>query len=271
MRRTNAGVAQRISLTHPRDGGAETVVRRGPDDQGPPAAPPLSRITVIPVVVSRSLLESPAVSISDGAFVRMSEAMHARSVSQRTIESRAADVVLLDARESRPTLVYRSIVRLRNAGWSRGIVLLIDAADMATVPVASSIGATDFVLATASADELEARLRRATARPSNATAKTPGSSTAAGIELHWRTHEVSFEGTTISVTLRELQVLSALMERGPEIVTADDLAKLAWGKQRKPGGGLAAAYVCSLRKKLAWFGGRFGIQTVRGVGYRFVV
>jgi DNA-binding response OmpR family regulator len=89
--------------------------------------------------------------------------------------------------------------------------------------------------------------------------------------LHWRTHQVSFEGTTIALTLRELQVLAALMEQGPEIVTADDLAKLAWGKQRKQSGGLAAAYVCSLRKKLAWFGGRFGIQTVRGVGYRFVV
>jgi DNA-binding response OmpR family regulator len=271
MRRTNSGAARRISLAHPARGrGSETAVRRRANDQAPPS-PPLSRITVIPVVVSPALLDSPAVSISDGAFVRMSEAVHARSVNQRIVDSRGADVILLDARESRPTLVYRAIVRLRNAGWNRGIVLLIDAADMATVSVASSIGATDFVLATASPAELEARLRRSTGRPTHPDTKVRTSQSASGIELHWRTHQVSFEGTTISVTLRELQVLAALMERGPEIVTAEDLARLAWGKQRKAGGGLAAAYVCSLRKKLAWFGGRFGIRTVRGVGYRFVV
>ena len=270
MRRTNAGAARRLSLAHPgRERGAGTEVQRGGDDQIP--APPLSRITVLPVVVSRTLLDAPAITLSDGAFVRMADSVHARSISSRTLEGRSADVVLLDARDSRPTLVYRTIVRLRNAGWQRGILLLIDASDMATVPAASSLGATDFVLATADAAELEARLRRATARPAGSRSPRGGSDESSQIELHWRTHQVSFEGTTIAVTLRELQVLAALMERGPEIVTADDLAKLAWGKLRKQSGGLAAAYVCSLRKKLAWFGGKFGIQTVRGVGYRFVV
>jgi DNA-binding response OmpR family regulator len=266
MRRSNAGAARHISLAHPgRDRRVETTKRGGLDTQAPP---PLSRVTVLPVVVSRALLDTPAVAMPDGAFVRMAEAVHARSVSSRTVEGRGADVVLLDARDSRPTLVYRTIVRLRNAGWQRGILLLVDAESIATVPVALSIGATDFVLTTARPEELETRLRKATARPTHGPAETASSSV---IELHWRTHEVSFEGTTIGVTLRELQVLAALMERGPEIVTADDLAKLAWGKHRKESGGLAAAYVCSLRKKLAWFGGRFGIQTVRGVGYRFVV
>jgi DNA-binding response OmpR family regulator len=118
---------------------------------------------------------------------------------------------------------------------------------------------------------MDARLRRAAGRLGGTASKGGGAAPSSGIELHWRTHQVSFEGTTIAVTLRELQVLAALLERGPDIVTADDLATLAWGKQRKQSGGLAAAYVCSLRKKLAWFGGRFGIQTVRGVGYRFVV
>ena len=82
---------------------------------------------------------------------------------------------------------------------------------------------------------------------------------------------MSFEGTTIALTLREMQLLSLFMERRREVLTAQALARHAWGKGRKQGGALAAAYVCSLRKKLAWFGGRFGIQTVRGVGYRFIL
>lgn len=137
------------------------------------------------------------------------------------------------------------------------------------VPVASSVGATDFVVEGSSAEEAEIRLRLAS-RVSKV-GERPMSADQPGIKLHWQTHEISFEGTTIPLTLREMQLLSALLERSGEVVTADELARRAWGKGTKVGSGLAAAYVCSLRKKLAWFGGRFGIQTQRGAGYRFVM
>jgi DNA-binding response OmpR family regulator len=167
-------------------------------------------------------------------------------------------------------MAYRALARVRNAGWRLGIILLIDPDQLSMIPVASSVGASDFALSTASPDELEARLRRSASRTMPDVARATQEPDP-GIQLHWRTHQVSFEGTTISLTLREIQLLSVLLEHGREVMTADDLVRLAWGKPRQPGGGLAAAYVCSLRKKLAWFGGRFGIQTVRGVGYRFVV
>lgn len=230
---------------------------------------PLSRITVLPVAVSPSA-SLPQTQTKPAALVRIIDGITARSVSHRLLEASGADVVLLDARASRPTLAYRAVAKLRNAGWSKGIVLLIDSDQLSIVAVASSIGASDFVLSTATPDELETRLRRCATRPTREAPRATGERDS-GIQLHWRTHQVSFEGTTISLTLREIQLLSVLMEHGPELMTADDLVRLAWGKPRAPGGGLAAAYVCSLRKKLAWFGGRFGIQTVRGVGYRFVV
>ena len=177
------------------------------------------------------------------------------------------DVILLDARSSRPSVVYRSIVRIRSAGWDKGIVLMIDPDDLSMVAVAYSVGATDFVIGTAAPDEVDVRLRRAASAPAGA----PGIASLedSGIQLHWRTHRVSFEGTTITLTHREMQLLSVLMEQNGDVVTAGDLTRSAWGK-RSVRGDLAAAFVCSLRKKLAWFGGRFGIQTVRGVGYRFV-
>jgi len=165
--------------------------------------------------------------------------------------------------------VYRTIVRARNAGWERGIILLLESDDLAMVPVASSIGASDFVLSSASPEEFEARLRRASTPLEQSRAGSHAYEP--GIELHWRTHEVSFEGTSVSLTLREMQLLWALMERKGAVITADDLSRAAWGKGRKAGGALIAAYVCSLRKKLAWFGGRFGIHTVRAVGYRIVM
>src|SRR5438552_1655257 len=80
--------------------------------------------------------------------------------------SSTGDVLLLDGRSARPSVVYRSIVRIRNSGWDRGIVLLVDPGDLSMVPVASSIGATDFVLSSASEAETSVRLRRASGLPS---------------------------------------------------------------------------------------------------------
>jgi DNA-binding response OmpR family regulator len=199
----------------------------------------------------------------------MAPAIDARSLAKRTLSASHADVVLLDARNARPSVVYRAIVGARKAGWQRAIVLLIDPEELPIVSVAASIGVSDFVLSSSAPEEVEARLRGASDRHLGE-ARAPAAEDL-GIQLHWRSHQVSFEGTSISLTLREMQLLSVFMERAGELITAQDLSREAWGKGRNPGSSLTAAYVCSLRKKLAWFGGRFGIQTVRAVGYRFVM
>jgi DNA-binding response OmpR family regulator len=232
----------------------------------------LSRITVIPVVMSRTAPDaSDPVEQLLGAspILRALPAIEARSLGKRALAASDADVLLLDARNGRPSVVYRAIVRARTAGWDRGIVLLLAPSGLGMVPVASSVGASDFLVSPASPDEVEARLRRACARV-DAPPRRPEAG-ATELEMNWRTHQISFEGTSISLTLREMQLLSVLIDHRGAVITADDLAREAWGKGRNTGGALAAAYVCSLRKKLAWFGGRFGIQTVRAVGYRFVM
>ena len=277
MRRSNGGAARSLSIGHGRPAGgagqADTSARRRPEADLDRPHTPLSRITILPVVVSRSLFETGSVASllpADG-LLQAAEAIQPRDATERALHASGADVLLLDARETRPTLVYRAIVRLRSLGWKRGIVLLVQVDELGLVPVATSLGASDFILSTATPDEMAVRLRHAAAPPSEPLRHIRAAEPGAGIQLHWKTHEVSFEGTSIALTLRELQLLSVLMERGKTATTSEDLGRLAWGKSRRSTGGLAAAYVCSLRKKLAWFGGRFGIQTVRGVGYRFVV
>lgn len=203
-----------------------------------------------------------------GASLASPEPIHAAKVERATLRG-ATDCIVLDGRFARPSAVYRAVVRIRSLGWSGIIVLVIDPDAIGITAVAASLGVDDFVVSTASTEELMARLRRRGGiRTHHGSAN--GAAVPAGIELHWRTHHVSCGGTRIPVTLRQMQLLDVLMARPGEIVTAGDLARLAWGKSRGRGGGLAATFVCSLRKKLAWFGGSFGIQTVRGVGYRFV-
>lgn len=271
MRRTNTGALRRLSTTHVGGGDQPVRHRRRPEEPSSPQRT-LSRITVVPVFMGRQAVEGPTsveLLVRHSGILRAAPALDARSLSKRTLGAIEADVLLLDARNSRPSVAYRAIVRARNAGWERGIVLVLDREDLAMVHVASSVGASDFVLGSASPEEIEARLRRASGKPEPARRGSAPEQT--GIALNWRTHKITFNNTSISLTLREMQLLSALMERAGAVITANDLSREAWGKGRNMGGALAAAYVCSLRKKLAWFGGRFGIQTVRGVGYRFVM
>lgn len=271
MRRSNTGAVRRLPPGQDGGGQQESRPQRGAVDAPGPQRK-LSRITVLPVIMSRSPSELPAEVdrlIANSSFLSAAPRIEAPSIGKRTLADSKADVLVLDARNARPSVVYRVIVRAKAAGWNGGIVLLIDAGDLAMLPVAWSVGASDFVLSSAAPGEVEARLRRAS--EAGEPSRRDSGADQSGIELHWRTHEVSFEGRSISLTLREMQLLWVLMDRRGAIVTADALSREAWGKGRKSGGGLIAAYVCSLRKKLAWFGGRFGIQTVRAVGYRFVM
>lgn len=268
MRRTNTGALRGPSRGHL--GGQQAVHRPGSGESR--VARTLTRISVVPVVMGGRVSERCAEiarMIGASAFLQTTEPVDIRSLSKRTLGGSGGEVVLLDGRHTRPSVVYRAIVRARSAGWERGIVLLLGAGDLSMVPVASSIGVTDFVLSSASAEEIEARLRRAAGETLAAPAQRREEP--AAIELHWPSHQISFEGTSVSLTLREMQLLAVLIDRQGSIITAGDLSREAWGKGRQTGGALITAYVCSLRKKLAWFGGRFGIQTVRGVGYQFVM
>lgn len=271
MRRTSTG---RALINRGGAASAATGGAGGPESAAPTPAAALddspSGITVMPVDVLRHPhRDRLAGRAGELPGLRFCEPVHVGVVTAQILAALNADVVLLDVRTVRPAAVYRSVARLRSAA-ARPMVLLLDPADLEVMAVCTSLGVADFILSTASTAELVARLRRARRclMPPGATNSASG---VPGIELHWRTHEVSAGSTRIALTLRELQLLAALMDRPGEVLTSDDLARLAWGKHAAAGGGLTAAYVCSLRKKLAWFGGRFGIRTVRGVGYLFVV
>jgi DNA-binding response OmpR family regulator len=226
-------------------------------------------VSVLVVCVSRDLPRDLAdrITAGGGRLVTV-EPLHAGAVDRAQLAN-TSECIAVDGRSARPSAVYRAIARLRSLGWNRGIILMIEPDAMGIVPVATAVGVDDFVTSTASTEELITRLRKSAGnRPALGAAGDAALPT--GIQLHWRTHHVSCAGTRIPVTLRQMQLLDVLMARPGEIITPANLARLAWGKSRGEGSALAATFICSLRKKLAWFGGTFGIQTVRGVGYRFV-
>jgi DNA-binding response OmpR family regulator len=82
-------------------------------------------------------------------------------------------------------------------------------------------------------------------------------------------HLVRAGGRTLQLSIQELNVLIELARRADRIVPREELFRLAWGRQMRPGDRSVDVYVRRLRVKLertlpAW---RF-IHTHFGLGYR---
>jgi DNA-binding response OmpR family regulator len=77
-------------------------------------------------------------------------------------------------------------------------------------------------------------------------------------------------GRPLSLTVRELQLLTALVERAGRIVSREELYTVVWGEQYRKSDRSVDVYVGKLRQKLdAALPGRRLIHTHFGFGYRF--
>lgn len=184
-------------------------------------------------------------------------------------EGEKPDVILLDLRGVRPSVAYRHLVRIRSHGRRTGVVLAIDERDLSLIPMARQLGVADFVLPTMSRQELIVRLAAGAPDGSEVQASGRRIERPGEVEVNWRTHEVISGGSSVKLTLRELQLFEVLMSRSGLATHGAELARMAWGKSDFRRSALAATQICSLRKKLACFGDEFGIRTVRGAGYCF--
>jgi DNA-binding response OmpR family regulator len=77
------------------------------------------------------------------------------------------------------------------------------------------------------------------------------------------------QGRTLTLSIRELRLLTELARRADRIMAREELFRLVWGREMRPGDRLVDVYVRKLRVKLqrALPGWRF-IHTHFGFGYR---
>jgi DNA-binding response OmpR family regulator len=78
------------------------------------------------------------------------------------------------------------------------------------------------------------------------------------------------DGKPLGLTVRELQLLTALVERRDRIVSREELYSVVWGEPYRKSDRSVDVYVGKLRQKLAdVLPGRSPIHTHFGFGYRF--
>jgi DNA-binding response OmpR family regulator len=93
---------------------------------------------------------------------------------------------------------------------------------------------------------------------------------AGGVEIRPHEFVALVDGTPLQLTVRELQLLTALVERRDRIVSRAELYAVVWGEPYRKADRSVDVYVGKLRQKLARVvPGRNLIHTHFGFGYRF--
>ena len=124
------------------------------------------------------------------------------------------------------------------------------------------IGADDYVVKPFSVRELAARVR-AIARRRVIEAPLEGNS----ITLNRNKREVTLAGEVVELTMKEFELLAVLMEEPGRTVPRQELYSRVWDPVWIGSGKTLDVHIAGIRKKL---GDPTYIETVRGVGYRFV-
>jgi DNA-binding response OmpR family regulator len=193
----------------------------------------------------------------------------ARAVEQ--LLATAANLVLLDlAVPDRYGMTVCTLLRARSStpilavGDRRG-----ERSDEQLVR-ALSAGADVFVSKGISNRELLARVRALFRRVPSTDRLADADVVRVGLlELDRDARVVRFAGLNIAMTRREFELLEALMTRPGRVVSRSDLLDSMWGARRDPHA--LNVHVRRLRAKLEAFDPVRRIETVRGVGFRFVV
>jgi two-component system alkaline phosphatase synthesis response regulator PhoP len=151
------------------------------------------------------------------------------------------------------------------------IVMLTARADESDKLVGLELGADDYVTKPFSPRELLARIRAVFRR--RQAGEAPGKRShlkAGGLEIDRERFEVSVTGRTVDLTPKEFELLATLVGAPGRVFRRDELLDLVWGHDGFVEPRTVDVHMARLRAKfLAAKVELPGVETVRGVGYRF--
>ena len=188
------------------------------------------------------------------------------------------------AREHRPDVILLDIMVPQLNGWEVCRRLKQDA-DLASIPVIMvsgrvdegdkvlgfELGADDYVTKPFSPRELLARIRAVLRRRGLADAKEKKRYLQAGdLEIDRDRFEVRMKGRAVELTPKEFELLATLVAKPGRVFGREELLDIVWGRDGFVEPRTVDVHVARLRAKFA--AARVeepGVETVRGVGYRF--
>jgi two-component system, OmpR family, response regulator RegX3 len=180
-----------------------------------------------------------------------------------------ADLVLLDL--MLPGLSGMDVCRALRQRSSVPVIMLTAKDSEIDKVVGLELGADDYVTKPFSARELVARIRAVLRRRSDtAEAVVTGIVEAGPVRLDPDRHVVSVRGETITLPLREFELLELLLRNAGRVLTRNQLIDRLWGSDYVGDTKTLDVHVKRLRSRVEEHPARpKHLVTVRGLGYKF--
>ncbi len=148
------------------------------------------------------------------------------------------------------------------------IIMLTAKDDVSDKVMGLDMGADDYMTKPFAIEELLARIR-VNLKKHRSSAPASSVLSAGKLTLDPASYAVSWDGTPISLTKKEFDLLKYLMERKGQAVTRDALLSDVWGYDYVGDTNVVDVYIRYLRHKIDEPFGVKTIHTIRAVGYMF--
>ena len=121
-------------------------------------------------------------------------------------------------------------------------------------------GADDYLVKPVDIREIAARIRVLTRRRDG---RRKSVIQHGNIEVNPEEHRVTTDGKTIDLSLREFNILHALIRSPGRVISKEQLEQIVYGWESDPESNVVQVHLHNLRRKI----GKDFIRTIRGVGY----
>ncbi|HQU36006.1 MAG TPA: response regulator transcription factor [Anaerolineales bacterium] len=176
------------------------------------------------------------------------------------------DLLILDL--MLPQMDGREVCRILRRESDVPIIMLTALSEEIDQVTGLEIGADDYITKPFSVRALVARVR-ALLRRTRRDVKAPSLIRVGGLEIDSEKYAVTFNGSPIKLTPNEFKLLVLLASRPSQTLTREQLLEDLHGTSSSMDRSVDS-HIKNLRKKLEAASGKSMIETVYGIGYRFI-
>jgi DNA-binding response OmpR family regulator len=182
---------------------------------------------------------------------------------------RGVDLVLLDLNlPGMDGLEVCRLIRKQTTTAHVPIIIVSARSDEVDRVLGLEMGADDYVVKPFSLKELAARCRVALRRSAGAGGDAPQGYRDENWDIEFDAYVVRYRGVEVRLTHKEFELFRYMVERAGRVLTRERLLERVWGFDAEVDTRSIDAHIRRLRLKLG--AGRQHVETVVGVGYRFV-
>ncbi|MBQ2083152.1 MAG: response regulator transcription factor [Lachnospiraceae bacterium] len=158
--------------------------------------------------------------------------------------------------------------KLRASGHKMPVIMLTAKSSEYDKVSALDLGADDYITKPFGIMEFIARVKAVLRRSSEQALIGMPDFEYGSLRALWSRHEIYSDGAPVSLTLKEYELLQFLIRHRGLVLTRDLLFDRIWGIKNEVENRTLDVHIRTLRSKLGNAGEY--IQTIRGVGYKFI-